>query len=598
MSRNTSSQFRSLLRSATFLAFLLITVCNIPTTASAQSPITARVDRDTVALDEQVVLTVTITGDFLRIPRPDLSAMQDFVTISSSTSTQVSIVNGRMTSQGVFIYRLQPLGAGTLQIPPISVNIDGQVYLSEPIEIQVSSAGSPLAPQAPDQAEPSPSVPTQEYFVEAEVDNANPYLGEQIIFTFRIYQSSFFPPGQPDYTPPRFTDFWTEEINSQPHFEVETNGRNYQVTEILTALFPANLGTLTIEPASLVIPGEFLNPDIRLESEPVTVNVRPLPELDRPEAFSGAVGQFDILASLSEAEIVVNHPVTLIMQVLGTGNIRTLTEPVLPELAEWRVFESQPTTTVETSDGVVQGSRIFERLVVPGQVGEQLFPPVSFSYYDPQAELYRTISTDPIPISVLPDEQQPSLPTVLNSRMETQRNSANLSDIRHIKPVPSVLSPASRAEILNSVLYWTAWIVPLPFIVAAFVWQRRRDRFRADLAYAREVRAKREALKILSEAQLTKTDGPAAASRSLLGYLSDKLNKPTSGLTREGLIKLLTQAKVPGLLIEQIAGVLQQVDIGRFAPISAGDSRALIDDTRSLIDDLEKHFSRRRPQNS
>lgn len=596
MSQITSFQFRPLRRLATSLALVIVMIWHIPATAFAQSPITARVDRDTVALDEQVVLTVTVTGDFLRIPRPDLSAMQDFVTISSSTSTQVSIVNGRMTSQGVFIYRLQPLGSGILQIPPIGVNIDGQVYLSEPIEIQVLPAGSPLTPQqVPNHAEPGPDVPTQEYFVEAEVDNANPYLGQQIIYTFRIYQSSFFPPGQPDYTPPRFTDFWTEEINSQPHFDVEMNGRSYQVTEILTALFPANLGNLTIEPASLVIPGEFLNPDIRLESEPVTVNVQPLPESNKPEDFSGAVGQFDIVASLSEAEVKVNHPVTLIVQILGTGNIRTLTEPVLPELAEWRVFESQPTTTVETSDGIVQGSRIFERLVVPGQIGEQLFPPISFSYYDPQAKLYRTINSDPLPISVLPDEQQPALPTVLDSRMETQRNSANLSDIRHIKPVPSALNPASRGQTLNSVVYWVAWFVPLPLVVAAFMWQRRRDRFRADLAYAREVRAKREAFKILSEVQQIEADAPAAAGRALLGYLSDKLNKPTSGLTRDGLYNLLTQSKVPLPLIEQIAAVLQQVDIGRFAPISAGDSRALIDDTRSLIENLEKHFNKRRP---
>ena len=76
----------------------------------AQNPITARIEQTSVPADEQITLTVTVSGDFLTIPRPDISQIENFVVVSSGQSTQVSIVNGKMTSQGVFIYRLATPG--------------------------------------------------------------------------------------------------------------------------------------------------------------------------------------------------------------------------------------------------------------------------------------------------------------------------------------------------------------------------------------------------------------------------------------------------------------------------------------------------------
>ena len=97
----------------------------------AQSPITARAEPTRLSVDEQVTLTVTVSGDFLNIPNPDLSQLENFVIVSSSTSTQVSIINGKMSSQKIFVFRLQPLQEGTLIIGSISVDIDGQRYQTD-----------------------------------------------------------------------------------------------------------------------------------------------------------------------------------------------------------------------------------------------------------------------------------------------------------------------------------------------------------------------------------------------------------------------------------------------------------------------------------
>ena len=151
--------------------------------ALAQSSITAEVDRTTLPADEQLSLTVTITGDALSIPTPDLSRLTDFGVVGSSTSTQISIINGELTSQASFVYRLQPLRTGDLQIPALSVEIDDQIHTTEAINIKVLAGSTPVVP--PGEDVPSTEAPMalegQNFFVEAEVDNPTPYLGQQIV---------------------------------------------------------------------------------------------------------------------------------------------------------------------------------------------------------------------------------------------------------------------------------------------------------------------------------------------------------------------------------------------------------------------------------
>ncbi len=548
----------------------------------AQSPITATVDRYTLSVDEQLSLTVTVTGDFFDIPVPNLSNLGDFMVLDKQFSVEANIVKGQLLSQWLFVYRLQPLREGHLVIDSIEVDIQGQSFHTDPISIEVT-APTVLPPDNNIPLnEPPNLLNEQDFFIEAEIDNATPYLGQQIIYTFRLYQATTFL-GQPDYHPPAFTNFWSQTILSQPHYQTNIEGRHYFVTEVRTAVFPAMLGTIIIGPAKLIIPLNPMNPEKTLETEPITVQVKSLPK-GAPASFKGAVGQFEIRASLSQTEGRVNEPLTLNIEIEGTGNIEFLTEPTEPELPNWRVFASKPSTKVAVQEDGVYGIRRFERLIFPSQEGEYKIPSIEFSYYDPKANEYRTIKTNPIPITVVPGETDPP-----DTSAKGEPIGLRASDIRPLKPIPNNFS-STRSSLTSNLLYGFFWVLPLFIMSGAWIFHKRQQRFQEDVSYARRQRAYQVAMKTLGEAKKDGVDSYALVQRTLLGYLSDKLNHPTVGLTHEELIALLRESQFEAPFIQRIQAILNQLELNRFAPVGTSAAQALIIETKELINQLEKQF--------
>ena len=249
--------------------------------AQGQDVVTAQVDRAVVSTDETVTLSVTVNANASNLPNPTLPSLAGFNVVGTGSSSQISIINGSMSAQMVYSYRLQPYQAGDLVIEPVSITIDGQTYTTAPISVKVvQGTGQQAAPVTPI----DPTAPTssgfagQDTFVEADVDNANPYLGEQVVYSFRYYEAADrFGFDQPSYEAPAFTGFWSESDAQQNQYRVQAGGRMYRVTELRTTLFPSKTGEVTIEPARLAIPGGFFSRGANLQTDPVTVEVKPLP---------------------------------------------------------------------------------------------------------------------------------------------------------------------------------------------------------------------------------------------------------------------------------------------------------------------------------
>jgi hypothetical protein len=575
------------------MIIILLMLAVAPGYAQGNGVISASVDRTTLSTDETLILSVTLNAaDGANLSRPSLPSLDGFNVVGSGSSSQISIINGAVSMQWVYSYHLQPYTTGDLVIGPISVTLNGQTYTSEPINVQVTqgTGAPPSAPPSDPSAPSSTEFRGQRYFVEAEVDNPNPYLGQQVVYTFRFYED-FSAFGQPQYEAPTFTGFWTENQTAQSQYQVQAAGNIYNVTELRTILFPSLVGPVTIEPARLVIPGGFFSSGGDLATQPVALDVKQLPP-DAPASFNGAVGQFTLSGTVDTNQTQVNEPVTWQVTLSGQGNLNALPDPDWPEMPEWRGFESQATTNTQVQNGQVVGTRVSERLLVPQAEGDYVIPALEYTYFDPVAGAYQTLTTQPIPVSISPgnpQEAQNYVPAPAGGNKETVEQVA--TDIRHLKPVPSKLSFGDR-PVTGSPLYWLAWAVPLLGIVGNFVWQRRQHYWQNNAGLARSSGARKKAKQALARARRETGDPYSAGGQVLTAYLSDKLDQPVAGLTHQALDALLEARGLGPELVERVNAYLTDAELGRFSPEANDPAHAsnLLKEIDILIGDLEKRL--------
>ncbi|MEM7034887.1 MAG: BatD family protein [Chloroflexota bacterium] len=556
-------------------------------TGNAQSspPVRASVDRATVTENDLVTLTLTIDTES-DTPRVSLPDSDTFTTVRTSRGSQMNIVDGVVSRQYTYHYLLRPLQTGQLTINAVEVTIDGQTYNTDPIVVDVTSSTPPTTgdTNTPSTSEDPPQ--SLDFFVEAEVDNPNPYLGEQVVYTHRLYTA--FRISQPNYDFPRFTGFWAEEEAILTERTGRANGRRYTIRETKVILFPTRTGPLKIDETIITSRSSIFNDGFVLKTEPIDLEVRALPS-DAPADYDGAVGRFTLDVEIENSEVYVDDPLTMLVTLTGEGNVNTAPDPVWPEISEWRVFDAQVSGFSEFRNGLLLGNRVYQRLMVPGNAGNYTIPAIQYSYFDPKEQEFRTISSDPIEIKVLLRPGETAPPVVIGaSKEEIERLG---SDIRHIKPPPIQLSGAP-IPLATQNSYWLTWLAPLVILAGGFAWSRRQQFVSRNKAVTRRTQAHKRAKRAISKARKSSPDLYIAAGQILNDYLADKFDQPVVGLTQDALAELLENNDIEQPLIEQVRACLVESDMGRFGPGGNEPDHAekLLSRMERLIANLEKVF--------
>ncbi len=564
----------------------VVSLAMIPVSGLAQEPpITAEVDRKEVIVGEVFTLTVIIKGtpDMPTTALPMLEGV-DVNVLSQSTASQLSIFSGQTSVLAVSHYRLEALNPGTLTIDSISITVEGKKYETSPIIVLVHSGA--FTPQPDPQPDVGKRPVVETFFVDAQVDNPTPYIGEQIDYIFRFHSSLGFI-SSPRHQFPPFTGFWHQgdDGTDMRRYDVILDNRRYGVIELRTVLFPTVTGTLMIEPTVYNFHGVGFRSRRQLATEPVRVDVLPLPA-GAPADFEGAVGQFDISASVDVVSAAVNDPVTLTVIVHGAGNIETLPNPMLPGVAGWRSFAGSSSIDIQTLGGKVIGSRSIDRIYVPNAEGEFVIPAISYSYFDNYSESYETISTVPITVFVGSGRGEDSP----ESQMGGDQLERFGTDIRHIMLAPDSLE-RSKGLVVESPMYWSAWLLTLLVVLVGGAWKifittRRR---RA----ATSVMARTRALETLEIARQQEGEPYDAAVSVLISYLSEILGHPVAGLTHQGLIRLLVSRGVDNGLLHIINNKMVDSERVRFTTGSLVEvtEGSVLDDTADLIVGLDRYLA-------
>ena len=591
------------------LIFILVFTLLVQNVHSQESPITASVNKTDLPSDELVILTVIVVDDSAQQPRPILPRLDGLAVIDLDISTNVSVIQGKIYTEVTYVYRLQPRRTGLLTIPPVSVKIDEKTYRTPPISINVSQGAAP-APSPGNEARPeniSPPADLQgeDFFVESQVNLPTPYVNQQIIHHFRFYQAIQLYQ-KPQYEGPRFTGFETMGLPVR-EYNLDIAGRTYLITEIRTALFPKYPGNITIGPSRLVLLGNFHEEPVEMYTEPITVQVQSLPD-NAPPGFKGAVGQYEIKGWFSPQTAIIHQPVSFYVAVSGAGNIHTLPEPVWAELSGWRVYNTLTSLTADTrEDGMISGTRVFERLIVPDEVGDFTIPPATLVYLDPVAAKYQTITTNPLNIKVIPPPTPAPATATAIAILPTATPKTSGIEKADINPAAPTEDQVNRIffDSLNSsislvlplfVILFLGMCSTIPLAAAAgaggfWLWQRRRsNKFEERIEF--ELQRPNQTIHPTLAAAMQKSNDNnyRAVSQALNTYLEAILKIPIPGLTRTELANRLREYGLDESLIKRIRSCLSQSEMGRYGPITEDAGWSLMAETDELLFELDEMF--------
>ena len=485
---------------------------------------------------------------------PDLEVLSGDFTVeylgaSQSSSQSISYGNGRTTrierKRFLINYRLVASRAGSLEIPAITLSIDGEDHTTRPITIRA---------RAPE--------PVDGFQMVCEFSKGTCYAGEPVTLTSTIYiggpveslsvslpavTSSLFHSEPLEPVQRRGGEYFRIPINGKPVLaekgETRLDGENYITLVFKHILVAREHGTLTAPDGvvTLNVPtgNRRRSPfgssgalrQVIVPSNPISLTVLPVPEEGKPANFSGLVGAFTLSASAAPVTVNVGDPITLTLTLEGSPYLRHFEMPPLgrqERLAQaFRIPEEMAPGRIE------ENRKVFTQTIRAQSDAVTEIPPIALAYFDTATGQYATAATAPIPITVLE--------TQVVTAADAEGYQPVQETVAHVAVDAGIAHNFTGAEMLRKQRFgpdvwmrsagsWAVLLVPpgLFGLLAGFRLFGRLDGLRS------HTRTRKQALSRLEETldQGTGADDPhGLALDALRVYLGTKLQLNPSALT-------------------------------------------------------------------
>ncbi|GBD95330.1 MAG TPA: protein BatD [Nitrospirae bacterium] len=589
-------------------AFGLLSTTVPGTAAADEINFEVSVESNVIYLGRSSQLNLTFQGS-RDIPRPVLQGIDGFQVQYIGPSTRMSIVNGRMSSSVIHVYSLIPLKAGKFKIGPFSFEYKGDTYKSNAVTVEVmdrpANAGSRAQGRQKTQTDLKDLV-----FLLMEAGKTTAYVNEVVPLRIKLYVNSL---QMRDIQYPEFAHdgFSAGEFGEPRQYREYKDGINYNVVEFSTRIFGTRPGDFTIGPAKLKgnltvkrqrslfddpfghdafsgFLGAYDVSPIEPASGKLRLKILPFPDKEAPDDFKGAVGDFNFSMDVSPKEVKAGDPVTLKMIITGEGNFDTVNSPTLKQHEGFKVYEPQAKQ---------EGSRkVFERILIPLSDDIKEIPGVAFSFFNPTKGEYRTISKKNVAIKVTKPEKQENI-TIMEAPVSALKRSGRERfgrDIIYIKESPGKFK--KRGEYLyNNTTFLLLQAVPLLIFVSVLVMQKRKEKLRTDIRYARRLSAPKKAKKGIREAQqyLNNISTPefySSVFKTIREYLGDRFHLPAAGITADVVDDALKTKGISEDMLNRLRDIFKECDMARYAPSEFGkkEMEATFNKLKEVMDYLER----------
>lgn len=519
------------------------------------------------------------------------------------SQSSVVIVNGRRSEQKFDGYIMQfevvLTRAGMHTIPRLDVRVGGEVHTTNEVSIV--------------------AVPPQEdsdVRLKLEVDNATPYLGEPIRLRIVLglgrsaAAASFTIPGVEAKFDTVDESNLVQQLQNQTIFEIlggqvpavqgeaDFGGQRMTAYTAERVIIPREAGRFTIGPATarvdLIIRQAmsiFDRDQTRravVPSNPLTIEVRPIPTEGRPPNFNGLIGQYRVSARAAPTEISVGDPINLTIRVDGPL-AASVSAPAIerqPNLIEgFRV-------TGDPAPGVMEGrTKVFSRVLRAQSTGVSEIPPIELPYFDTQTGRYQIARSEPIPVRVretrvvtAADAEgkvgAPEAPTGLaleewRSGIRFNYEGSALLRNQGFDLALAFTSPAGLA---------TVALPPLIYAGAAgAVFLRRRAAMNGPADRRRRAASRaRAALDRIDGSAVDVARGVSAALRDYVAAKCDRSGQALTGAECADLIRATSAEKA-----DEFASLIGRCDAALYGGVEPSEARLLRDEAAALIDRLE-----------
>ncbi len=570
----------------------------------AQVQFEAKVSKTTLGLNERLRIDFTMNADGDNFSPPNFEGFRVVGGPFQQMSQQW--VNGRGSFTKAYSYILLPSQKGTLVIRQASIEINGQIYKTTPLKINVTAAVE--VPKDPNDTQVAVD---NELHLVAETSKVNPYINEPITVVYKLYFSNnigisnFRELGKPKYN-----DFWSQNIDIKQLVAEEGmyNGQHYRCVVLRkTVLYPQKSGKLTIEPLSLDIDvqvptnrrnifGQVLMTEDhkRVSAGAKTIGVKPLPEKGKPIDFSGAVGKFSFSAIPTKTTLKHGESLDLIVKVVGNGNMKLfdLPKPVVPTALE--MYDPVHNEQVNTTLAGMSGSVSDKYTVIPQFKGNYAIKPMSFTYFDLGIGTYKTITSPEIMVKVLDGPGVSENTVAKGDSPEINKRAISKSEhFEYIKRNTDLVS-INKSDFLGSTLYYGLLLLPILFIPFIVLFKKKKQAIDGDIIGNRIKQSNKLAKKYLSEAKNQINNKEAfyiALEKALHNFLKAKIHIETSEMSKTKISEILLAKNAQPETIAAFINLTENCEFARYAPSSSVAIQYDFDKAVVVISELEKQLN-------
>ena len=552
---------------------------------SAQVNFRATLSKNSLGINERVRIDFIMDKDGDNFIPPEFENFR--VVAGPSQSIKNSWVNGKRSYSKTYTYFLSPIEKGNFKIGQASVEVDGEIYKTLILNVEVTSAVEiPVNPNDPSY------IADNNIHLVAEISKTNPYLNEPISIVYKLYWKPDLGITNPrELDAPRYVNFWSKNIDNTPIAENGTyKGEAYRYAVMRkTVLYPQKTGELSIEPLvydiAVQVPsnrrdifGQVLSNTVNktVSAGKVKINVRPLPNQGRPDNFSGAVGNFDLLVNTTKKELLISEAFQLNIEIKGKGNFNLFNFPSINLPATLEVYEPERIEKLKTNFQGINGSLKDQYTVVPSSPGKYAIPKISFTYFDPKDTSYKTKTSSINYVNVKGS-------IINNSINENNNQTTNYNNTNRLNLIEygntsfktkSKFEKISKLIFFKSSLFWILLFGPFVIMSILLIIMSILNKKKKDQNWIRSNHAKKLGKKYLLDAKKNidnKNKFYEALDKALMNYLKSILLFDNSEYNAKQIRNSLENRSINIKTIDALEEIFNNCQMARYTPFDHVD---------------------------